>query len=89
MIKCHVQTKMINTNSHGHGMYLPVLIIHFFTLPYNVILVRKSSRISVLLLFGLFNKAIIGFRGLQKRYNVQQASRVKPVTTGIIQKDCE
>lgn len=31
LIKCHVQTKMINMNSHGHGMYLPVLILLFFS----------------------------------------------------------
>lgn len=67
LIKSRVQTKMINTNSHGHRMYLSVLIILFFTLPYNVILVRKPSRVSVVIVLWLFNEAIIGFTGLQKK----------------------
>lgn len=27
--KCHTQTGLVRTNSHGHGMYLLVLIIFF------------------------------------------------------------
>jgi len=27
--KCRIQTVIIHINSHGHGMYLPLLIIFF------------------------------------------------------------
>jgi len=37
--KCHIQTIMINMNSCGHGMYLPVLIKFFhFSLKFYFIL---------------------------------------------------
>jgi len=81
-------SEMININFHGHGMYLPVLIIVFFTLPYCVILVRKPLRVCLTCVLAFLTKPSLGSQVYKGRYNVQQASRVNPVTTGI-QKHCE
>jgi len=80
LIKCRVQTKMINMNFHGHGMYLPVLIIFFSPS------LQCYFSLKTIICFCL--TCVLGSQVYKGRYNVQKASRVKPVTTGV-QKHCE
>jgi hypothetical protein len=87
LIESRVQTKMINMNSHGHRMYLPVLIILFFTLPYNVILVRKPSCFCRDCVLAFLTKPSLGLQVYKKgiMYNRQAESNL----SAGIQKRCE